>query len=388
MIPVAEALEHVVSLVDPLGIEVVSIRDAAGRMLAHPVAARRSQPPFRSSAMDGYAVVAAAPGDRLQVIGEAVAGRRWEGTVGRGEAVRIFTGAPVPEGAERVIIQEDVKREGKSIVLGDSLDPGPYVRASGADFSKGDEIAPRVLRPVDLALLASMNIARVPVIRRPTVTIIATGDELMMPGEEPGPDQIIASNAFGVAAMLEDAGAEARLLPIARDTPTSLGFVLDLASEADLVITIGGASVGEHDIVAAVAEGRGLERTFHKVAMRPGKPLMAGHMGDAAMLGLPGNPVSALVCGLVFAVPMVRAMLGLGRGPVPRHSGRLAAGLDGNGQREHYMRARMTGQGLLAAERQDSSLLSVLADADALLIRPPNDAPRPAGAEVEFIPLP
>lgn len=387
MITVDEALEHALSLVAPLGDEEVALRDAAGRTLARPIAARRDQPPFRSSVMDGYAVTRAEPGARFRVVGESAAGREWDGTVHVGEAVRIFTGAPVPDGAERVIIQEDVRREGDAITLSDTLDPGPYIRPIGADFAEGDEVSPRRLRPVDLALLAAMNIDRVPVVRRPVVALIATGNELVMPGETPAKDQIIASNSFGLAAMLEEAGAEARFLPIARDNEASLGAVFDLARGADLIVTIGGASVGDHDIVAAVAEAHGLERRFHKVAMRPGKPLMAGRMGDAAMIGLPGNPVSAMVCGLVFVVPMIRTMLGLGRGPMPRRQGVLAAPVAANGPREHYMRASLTPEGLIAADRQDSGLLSVLAGANALLIRPRGDGPRQAGDGVEYISL-
>lgn len=388
MISVADALRQVLSLAVRLPEEEVPLRSAAGRVLSRPVAARRSQPPFPSSSMDGYAVAAASPGIRLRVVGEAAAGRGWDGCVGPAEAVRIFTGAPVPQGAERVVVQEDVRREGEEIILADDLDPGLHVRPLGADFAEGDELQPRRLGPADVALLAAMNMARVPVVRRPVVALIATGDELVMPGEEPGADQIVSSNAFGLAAMIETAGAEARILPIARDNAASLRFVLDLARGADLIVTIGGASVGDHDIVADVTAAMGMELTFHKVAMRPGKPLMAGRLGDAAVLGLPGNPVSAMVCSVVFMLPMLDAMLGLARGPAPRLSGVLADAVGSNSAREHYMRARQTPAGLVTAGRQDSSLLSVLAESDALLVRPPHAPPLAAGEEVEFIPLP
>jgi molybdopterin molybdotransferase len=387
MIPVAEALRQILALVGPLDTEEVPLRAAGGRMLAHAVTARRSQPPFATSVMDGYAVAEAAPGGRLRVIGTSLAGRRWDGMVGGGEAVRIFTGAPVPDGATRIVMQEDVTVHGDAIVVAANADPGPFIRTAGADFAEGRRVEQRRLRPADLALLAAMNIPTVTVTRRPVAALIATGDELVMPGETPDRDQIIASNAFGLAALLEDAGAELRFLPIARDNEASLGHVLDLARDADLIVTIGGASVGDRDIVAAVAKGRGMEQRFHKVAMRPGKPLMAGRLGDAAMLGLPGNPVSAMVCGMVFAVPMVRAMLGHPPGPVPRTRGVLATPVDRNGPREHYMRARMTPRGLEVADRQDSALLTVLADADALVVRPPHDPARPAGDTIEFIPL-
>jgi len=285
-------------------------------------------------------------------------------------------------------MQEDVTRDGVRITLGKRLEAKDHVRPAGSDFRVGDLLqAPRVLRPADIALLASMNIAAVPVRRKPEVALIATGDELVMPGEHPGPDQIIASNSFGLKALLEEAGAQARLLPIARDTVASLGTAFDLAQGADLIVTIGGASVGDHDLVAQVAGDLGMDRAFYKVAMRPGKPLMAGRMGDAAMIGLPGNPVSAIVCGHVFVVPMITAMLGLGTAPAPRRSARLAADLPANGPREHYMRAHLTPEGLVAEDRQDSALLGVLAQADALLVRPVGDPARAAGESVEYLPI-
>lgn len=388
MITVDEALEKLFTLVAPLESEEVPLAEAVGRVLASDVAARRDQPPFAASAMDGYALRAdeAQPGARLKVIGEAAAGHGFDGVTGPGQAVRIFTGAPLPEGASRVIIQEDVTRNGDQITLNDNLDPKPHIRPRGCDFRVGEMMgAPRVLRPADIALLASMNCASVPVTRRPVVALISTGDELVMPGETPGPDQIIASNTFGLKALLEGLGAKARILPIARDTIPSLETAFGLATGADLVVTIGGASVGDHDLVGQVAGQMGMDRAFYKVAMRPGKPLMAGRMGAAAMVGLPGNPVSAMVCGQVFLAPMIRAMLGLGAQRSSRLSARLAAPLPQNGPREHYMRARLTPEGLVAETRQDSSLLSVLAEADALLVRPVNDPARAAGETVEYL---
>ena len=390
MISVHEALDHLFGLVSPLDIENVALAEAAGRVLARDVKAVRDQPPFAASAMDGYAIgdAAAAPGATFTVIGEAAAGHGFAGTVGPGEAVRIFTGAPLPEGAARVVMQEDVTRDGSRITLGDRLDAKDHVRPAGSDFRAGDLVqAPRVLRPADVALLASMNAATVPVRRRPEVALIATGDELVMPGADPGPDQIIASNSFGLKALLEEAGAHARLLPIARDSVASLSTAFDLAKGADLIVTIGGASVGDHDLVGKVAGDLGMERAFYKVAMRPGKPLMAGRMGDAAMVGLPGNPVSAMVCGHVFVVPMITAMLGLGTAPAPRRTARLAAALPANGPREHYMRARLTSEGLLPEARQDSALLGVLAVSNALLVRAADDPARAEGEMVEYLPI-
>jgi molybdopterin molybdotransferase len=389
MIPVAEALERLLSLVAPLPAEEVALDRAAGRVLARPLEALRDQPPFAASVMDGYAVAAdeVRPGAAFTLIGTAAAGHPFGGAVGPGQAVRIFTGAPVPEGATRVVIQEDAGRDGERIVLGGRLDPETYIRPAGADFRAGQALAPRRLGPADIALLAAMNHGLIPVVRRPVVALIATGDELVQPGEEPGPGQIIASNTYGLAAMIRAAGAEARLLPIARDTETSLATAFRLAEGADLIVTIGGASEGDRDLVAGVAAGLGMERSFYKVAMRPGKPLMAGRIGAAAMLGLPGNPVSAMVCGTVFLIPMLDRMLGLPAGPRARRSVRLAAALGPNGPREHYMRARIDGDRITAAERQDSALLSVLAEANALLVRPPHDPARAAGDSVEAIAL-
>ena len=390
MISVAEALDRLFALAAPTGTETVPLAEAGGRVLAAPVVATRDQPPFAASAMDGYAVkaVEAEPYAMFKVIGEARAGARFEGVVGAGQAVRIFTGAPVPEGVDRVVIQEDVSRAGDLITLGSSLDAGPYIRPAGMDFAAGDRLdAPRLLGPRDLALIAAMNAGDVTVARRPEVALIATGDELVMPGETPGPDQIIASNAFGLKAMLEDAGARVRLLPIARDETESLKTVFGLAAGADLVVTIGGASVGDHDLVGAVAAELGMDQSFYKVAMRPGKPLMAGRLGAAAMVGLPGNPVSALVCGRIFLVPMIRAMLGLGAAPAARLQAVLTEDIPANGPREHYMRAVVDGTGIRLLPAQDSALLTILARANALLVRPVSDPARAAGTLVDYVAL-
>lgn len=391
MIPVSEALDRLFALVRPLETETVPLAKAHGRVLSAPVAARITQPPFSASAMDGYAIDAdeAVPGTTLKVIGESAAGHGFDGSVAKGEAVRIFTGAPIPKGANRVVIQEDVTRTGDEIILGETLDAGLHIRPAGADFSEGTVFdAPKRLSAADIALLAAMNIAEVPVSRRPRVAIMSTGDELVMPGETPGPDQIIVSNSFGLAALLEDLGAEPRLLPIARDNRASLETAFSLTDDADLVLTIGGASVGDHDLVGDVAADLGLERSFYKIAMRPGKPLMAGRMASGAMMiGLPGNPVSAMVCGHVFVVPVIRAMLGLPAAPAPEARAPLATALPANGPREHYMRARFEDGRLSAFERQDSALLGVLASANALLIRPPNDPARESGDEMRYIPL-
>ena len=390
MITVNDALAQLFALVTPLPVETVLLAQANGRVLAQDVTARRDQPPFAASAMDGYAISGAdvAPGAQFIVIGEAAAGRGFSGTVANGQAARIFTGAPLPQGTDHVVIQEDVTREGDTITLGDNLDSQSHVRPAGAAFRTGDSVtAPRRLTPSDIALLAAMNIAQVPVTRQPTVAIIATGDELVQPGEDPGPDQIIASNSYGLAALVSDLGALPRLLPIARDNVPALELAFDLASDADLIVTIGGASVGDHDLVGAVAQTKGMDRAFYKIAMRPGKPLMAGRMGDAVMIGLPGNPVSAMVCGHVFLAPVIRAMLGLGERPARRQTLPLAHDIGPNGPREHYTRARIGPDGVTIFARQDSSLLTVLAQADCLAIRPVSDGARKKGDPIDIIRL-
>ena len=390
MITVEQALAQLFALVAPLPHEAVALQEAAGRVLAADAVARRDQPPFAASAMDGYAIPDAdpAPGARYRVIGTSAAGHRFDGALGPAEAVRIFTGAPLPERAARVLIQEDTARDGDTVTLTGDPGAGSHIRPAGNDFRAGDRLkAPRLLGPRDIALAAAMNVAQLTVARVPEVALIATGDELVLPGDSPGPDQIVASNTYGLHAMLRALGARPRLLPIARDSVDSLTQVFGLARGADLIVTVGGASVGDHDLVGVVAATLGMQRAFYKVAMRPGKPLMAGRLGDAVLLGLPGNPVSALVCGHVFLAPMIRAMQGLPAAPAPRRTAPLAADLPANGPREHYMRARLDADGLHAFDRQDSALLGLLAAADALLIRPAGDPPRARGTPVDYLPL-
>ncbi|PHP27308.1 molybdopterin molybdotransferase MoeA [Limimaricola cinnabarinus] len=390
MIPVGEALDRLFSLVSPLPTEEVALTAALGRVLRTDVTATRDQPPFAASAMDGYAIREAdlAPGAVLRVIGEAAAGHGYAGHVGPGEALRIFTGAPVPEGAGHVVMQEDTTREGERITLGSGISDNRNIRPAGVDFRAGDALAaPRRLTPADIALAASMNADRLTVSRRPEVAIIATGDELVAPGGDPRDDQIIASNAYGLHGIIEQAGGTARLLPIAGDSMAALAQAFDQARGADIVLTIGGASVGDHDLVGDAAAEAGMERAFWKVALRPGKPLMAGRFGEALLLGLPGNPVSSMVCAHVFLVPLIRALSGLPPAPAPRRLARLAAPLAANGPREHYLRAVSGPDGVTAFSKQDSSLLSVLSEADCLIVQPPGDRARDAGETVEVIAL-
>jgi molybdopterin molybdotransferase len=392
MLSVAEAHARLMRLFAPVGVETVPLREAAGRVLAEDAVARRDQPPFPASAMDGYAIRAAdaVDGARLRVTGVSTAGAGFDGRAGPGEAVRIFTGAPVPDGADLILIQEDADREGDFVTLRPGRDTMDHIRPAGGDFRAGSRLtAPRQLTAQEIALLAAMNVDPVPVARRPVIALIPTGDELVWPGEAPGRDQIVSSNNFGLKAMLEARGAEARLLPIARDTAESLAAVFALAEGADLIVTLGGASVGDFDLVQKTAIAHGLTLDFYKVAMRPGKPLMAGRLGAVPLIGLPGNPVSAMVCGLLFLRPAVDAMLGMPSGLPALQKARLAEDIGVNGPREHYMRATVSAgaDGWLCRpfERQDSSLLSVLAAANALMVRPPHDPARQAGDLVDFL---
>lgn len=389
MISVSEALDHVFSLCDALDSETIPLREGLGRVLAADATATRNQPPFSASIMDGYAVcdTESQIGARFTVIGEAAAGHAFDGAVGAGQAVRIFTGAPLPTGASRVVIQENVSRLGDQITQTD-VSRTTNIRDIGADFKTGDTVkAPRRLTPRDLALLAAMNISELTVTRKPVVALIATGDELVMPGETPNDAQIIASNSFGLAAMVEAAGGIARMLPIARDDEASLRYVLSLAMDADMIVTIGGASVGDHDIVGKVAMDMGLDRAFYKVAMRPGKPLMAGQIDGTMMLGLPGNPVSSMVTAHLFMLPALHKMLGLGAHPVPSTQATLAADLPANGPRAHYMRASMSGGSVVPMDSQDSALMRILSEANTLIVRAPHVPAARSGSPVDIISL-
>lgn len=390
MISVDDARKLVLALARPAGTEEIALDQGLGRTLANPAVAGLTQPPFNASAMDGYALRSAELPGPFQVIGTAAAGVPYEGGTPPGSAIRIFTGAPVPDGYDRVVMQEIVDREGDRITVrnaGENLN----IRPEGNDFKRGFEFLPqRPLRPADLALIAAMNVARITVARRPRVAILAGGDELVPPGTEPAPGQIISSNDIAIAAMAEEAGAAPEILPLARDTEESLRDRFARAAGADLIVTIGGASVGDHDLIAKVAGDLGMERAFYKLAMRPGKPLMAGRIGRSVMLGLPGNPVSAIVCAKLFMQPLIQAMLGLPAGPVLQQ-GRLAHDLPPEGDRQHYHRARLSaGDDLPLVDPfpdQDSARLWLLAQADALLMRPAHDPARKAGEKVQFLML-
>lgn len=388
MISVDEALATIFELIDPVGTERISLRSANARILAENIVAKRDQPPFPASAMDGYALRSeeVQPGASFKIIGEAPAGRSFSGRVDVGQTVRIFTGGAVPDGADRVVIQEDVDSDGDTITLKDKLDPQAYIRPAGGDFRAGSVVsAKRRLRPSEIALLASMNAPELSVYRRPRIALLATGDELAMPGEVPRPDQILCSNSFGLSALIEAEGGLAQVLPIARDNQTSLHALLDVAADADLIVTTGGASVGDHDLIAQMGRDIGLEREFYKVAMRPGKPLMAGRFQGVPIIGLPGNPVSSMVCTIIFVLPALRGLMGLPMEAAPRERARLGIDLARNGPREHYMRAHLADGRVTPFGRQDSSLQTVLADANALVVRSPHAQACASGTEVELV---
>jgi molybdopterin molybdotransferase len=393
LLPVKEALAQVLAgVARPLEAEHVPLAECAGRTLAADVVALRTQPPFPSSAMDGYALRAAdlatVPA-RLKVIGRSAAGSRFEGAVGPGEAVRIFTGAPVPDGADAVAIQEDAEADGDAVIVRAKVAPGRNIRAGGLDFREGATLI-EAGQPLDarlVALAAAAGHAALPVTRRPRVAILATGDELVRPGEPAGPDQIVASNPFAVATIVARAGGEAVDLGIAPDTPEALDRAIRQAREAraDVLVTLGGASVGEADLVQAALDRHGMTLAFWKVALRPGKPLIHGRLAGMLILGLPGNPVSSVVCGILFVVPAIRALLGdRGAGDDPAEPATLGADLPANDARQDYMRAALAHPPdalpvATAFPVQDSSMLSTLARSDALLIRPAHAPAAKAG---------
>jgi molybdopterin molybdotransferase len=396
LIPVAEARRRILDAMTPVNAETVPLSDGLGRVLARDVKARVTQPPMAVSAMDGYAVrasdVESAP-CTLDILGEAPAGGAFDGKVGPGQAVRIFTGGPLPDGADAIVIQEDASRDGGRVTINAPSPIGRYVRPAGLDFSLGDigVEAGRVLTARDIALAAAMNAPWLQVRRRPKIAILATGDELVMPGEPIGPNQIVSSNNVGLAAMIKAAGGEALDLGIALDDADSLRTLAAGARSADLLVTIGGASVGDHDLIQSVLGETGLDVDFWRIAMRPGKPLLFGRIGDTPVLGLPGNPVSSLICAIVFMVPALDRMQGVATVARPRHTVRLAVPLRQNDEREDYLRATLSYDGeprVTPFSRQDSSMVSRLAQADCLIVRAPHAPPADAGETVEILPLP
>ncbi len=398
--PVADALAAVLSGADALPEEMVALDSAYKRILAHDLAALRTQPPQAMSAMDGYAVRAAdaaRAGARLRVIGEIAAGRPFDRLVSAGEAARIFTGGVVPDGADAVIIQEDTVVEGDGIAITEAAVTGRHIRRAGVDFRQGDVLlkAGRELSDRDLSLAAAMNYPHLPVRRRPKVALLATGDELVMPGETPGPGQIVYSNGYALRALARAEGAEVIDLGIAADTLSATTSGIRQARDigADILITTGGASVGDHDLVKQALDAEGVAMAFWRIAMRPGKPLMHGRLGAMRVIGLPGNPVSSYVCAFLFLVPLIRKLCGRLSIHHTTESALLGRDIAANDQREDYLRAHLATRDdgaliVTPVDHQDSSLLGNLAAAQALLIRPPFAPQAKAGSACNILRLP
>jgi len=396
MIPVAEAEARILAGVRPTGTERVALAQATRRVVAAPVLAHRTHPPRDVSAMDGYAVRAQDVGDvpaRLRITMRIAAGDVPPRALEAGAAARIFTGAAVPDGADAVVIQENTSAEGDHVVVREMARPGLHIRSAGYDFREGAVVieAGRRLTPQDVGFLAAANAMEIEVHRRPRVAFLATGDELVPPGAEPGPSQIVASTGIALSEMLREWGGEPVDLGIARDREDEIRAKAEPGLACDVFVTLGGASVGDHDLIQPALRPVGLAIDFWKIAMRPGKPLIFGRIGAAAMIGLPGNPVSALVCARLFLEPLVRVLSGEAWRGHRLVSATLGAPLAENDQRQDYLRAtvKMEAGRLIATAfpRQDSGMLSLLSRADGLIIRSPHAPRADAGATVQVLPL-
>ncbi|MFT8674826.1 MAG: gephyrin-like molybdotransferase Glp [Acetobacter sp.] len=399
MLDVATARARILANIPFCGQETTPLNMACGRILAQDLPARRANPPVAVSAMDGYAarVEDTHPGAVLHVVGEAPAGHPSGLEVGRGECLRIFTGSQVPAGADTIVIQENVTREGEYVTLSQAGKAGQFIRARGQDFNQGDVLlhAGRKLGPRDIGLAAAGGHVWLPTARRPRVGILATGDEITLPGDPIAESGVFNSAAFMVSALLEQAGADPVLLPVARDTTASLTRSLTQARQLDMLVTIGGASVGTYDLVRSTLDDVGLELDFWKIAMRPGKPLLSGRLGHTPVIGLPGNPVAALVCSIVFVAPAIHTMMGLSVPAQPAtEPAILACAVRENDERQDFLRATLIEAPLgglpevTPFARQDSAQLNILAQSQALVVRPPNAPAQDAGTACRMIRLP
>lgn len=399
LLPVAAALDQILTGVFPLDACEVALNAALGRTLTQDLKAQRTQPPSAVSAMDGYALraadVAKTPA-QLKIIGEVAAGHPFDGAVGPGEAARIFTGGVIPEGADAVVIQENTARDGNSVTVQRSVATGKNIRPAGIDFRQGEILLAkgRRLNDRDLMLAAAMNFASVPVYREPTIAILGTGDELVMPGGAPGPGQIVYSNGFSLAALAQYEGASVQDLGIAKDRVDDIAAAVRRARETkvDILLTSGGASVGEHDLVQQALATEGLALSFWRVALRPGRPMMHGRLGPMHVLGVPGNPVSSYVCAFLFLVPLIRKLSGRSDFLPESTPAKLGVALAENDERADYLRATVTTgpDGVPIATPlpvQDSSLMATLSRADCLLIREPHAPAAPAGSRCVILKL-
>jgi len=397
MIPVDEARSRILSELKPVGVEEVPLLDAQGRVLAEDVRARLTQPPWNVSAMDGYAVRAADAAQvpaTLKIAGAVPAGSSYDKDLLPGEAVRIFTGAPLPRNADAIVIQEDTEAADGRVTIKEAAQLGRHIRVAGLDFKAGEVGVKggRRLTARDVGLSAAMNVPWVRIHRRPRIALLATGDEIARPGDPVGPNQIVSSNTYALAAVVRALGGEPLVLGIAKDTVEDTIAKVEGARGADLLVTTGGASVGDHDLVQKALATRGLAVDFWKIAMRPGKPLMWGRLGDVPVLGLPGNPVSTLVCALVFLKPAIEKLSGLDPEAVALVDARLGRDIAANDQRQDYVRSTLTRgkDGLPVVTpfaKQDSSMMSLLAQSDGLLVRPIRDPARKAGDMVKVLPF-
>ena len=396
LISVEDARARILAGLRPLPAEVVALSAAWNRVTAEPVHARLTQPPADVSAMDGYALRADDGGldATLRVIGAAPAGHPFAGRVGPGETVRLFTGSVVPDGADAILLQEDAVRDGEQVTVKEAVTSGRHIRRAGQDFAAGDEVIPagRKITARDVGLAAAANHPWLTVHRKPRVAILATGDEIAMPGDPIPPGGIVSSNSHALAALVRAMGGEPTILPVAKDTTEAIAAAADQIPGFDLLVTTGGASVGDHDLVISGLQTRGLVVDFWQIAMRPGKPLLFGNLGAVPVLGLPGNPVSAMVCAALFLLPALARLSGLPAAPPPTTTAILGAPVKENDRRADHLRAEISfdAQGRLVATPfgyQDSALLRRLALADALVLRPPFAPALPAGTEVSVIRL-